>query len=490
MGQTGILYYLASGALFGSAFVIPYAYIAFLPAFILLYIGIERSHTHRALFIGGTLTGTLIYLGSFYWVWSTLPVIWMAGQPIWVQAGAVGLYWILTSLVMGVGCGVFALVIKRIMHTPLLLVTLAPIIWTLSEVLRSFLFSVYSAGEGSLISADFSFGYIGYLLAQHGGLLQFSVFGGAYALSLLATGIGTFGYCVVRYRLYTKRHVQVLGVVLGIVCISTMSDDIHVRSYQEQGLSVISIDTRFDKAFVGDTASQIRQAELRDAFATALTYDPDVILTPEDAKLAQAFTSTDELFTWVKQRTSKDVIIIDNGQAYDARGKFVIRTYIYDTKTESVYFFDKKYLVPQGEFMSYLHLFLIDLVADDATMQSLKESVRAYSGVVEDSSALPAHLPGVLFCFETMVPLSVYRSEAIREHPFIAHSISHSWFIDPDSLEYQLDAMMKVHAVWNDVPLVSAGNMVEGQYYTVEGKIEEGEILQETHYITLRRFSL
>jgi hypothetical protein len=83
---------------------------------------------------------------------------------------------------------------------------------------------------------------------------------------------------------------------------------------------------------------------------------------------------------------------------------------------------------------------------------------------------LPSYIPSVLFCFAEADPLSVRRFVSEREVPFIANPISHAWFHSPESLWWQYDAMRKIHAVWNQVPIVTAGNMSTGAWYTTRGE--------------------
>jgi apolipoprotein N-acyltransferase len=54
--------------------------------------------------------------------------------------------------------------------------------------------------------------------------------------------------------------------------------------------------------------------------------------------------------------------------------------------------------------------------------------------------------------------------------PFIAHPTSHAWFHESKILWQQQDVMLKVQALWNDVAIVSAGNMAYGALYTKAGK--------------------
>ena len=183
------------------------------------------------------------------------------------------------------------------------------------------------------------------------------------------------------------------------------------------------------------------------------------------------------------------MVIIDNGPAVDARGESVTRAYMYDLSTESIYFFDKKYLVPQGEFLSYIHEFALELLTDEKQMDKIEHAARFKAGIVADNEHIPEHLPGILFCFETMIPYGVYAAKIYRDPDFIVHPISHAWFTNPFSLEYELGSMLKVHAVWNRIPIISSGSMTESEMYLPSGAVDEGEIIEAQEHWMLKRFS-
>lgn len=491
MRTTYWLYFIASGLLFAVGFVHSLFFWTFIPAFVLFYVALERTQKTFSIFYGGLLAGTGIYLGSFYWVWSTIPIQWMHDQPIWLHIVAVLFYWLLTSTVCGIGCGVFALVAKRYMHDALQFMMIAPIAWVFSEIVRSLFFSVYTMGEGSIVSADFSFGYIGYHLAATPVTLWLSSVAGVYGLSYLASLAGGATYWFVRGTRSQKAHAAFVAAVV-VVFFAAFALISGLPKHETLSIDVISIDTMFDKHFNGiEGAADMKKEALLDALQTALSYDPHSIIFPEDARISDYFASADELFTWIDAHSNGSTVsIVDNGPQVDARGTTVVRTYLYDIEQKEVYFFDKKYLVPQGEFMSYLHSFIVGMFVEDEEFGRIQSETRMQAGVVDDSSSVPGYLPGVLFCFETMVPLSVKRIESLRPHPFIAHSISHSWFAQPRALEYQLALMMKVHAVWNGVSIVSAGNMAQGMHYMPSGNVEEGSVLEQSNWWTIRLFTL
>jgi apolipoprotein N-acyltransferase len=259
---------------------------------------------------------------------------------------------------------------------------------------------------------------------------------------------------------------------------------------QENQQSVVSVETYFDKSFYQMSDwEEVKNQEMKSAVERALAEDTSVIVLPEDADFSRAFGSADDVLAWLAQRTQgRDVVLVDNSIAKDARHKNVMRTYIYDPESSSLYFFDKKYLVPQGEFLSYLHEGILSAFTSDDGMAAIKRYARLEPGIQSDSMALPNYLPGVLFCFETAVPYAVQKIESIRNPSLVVHPISYAWFTNPYSLEYQLKQMLRVQAVWSGTPIVSAGSMTQSAAYLEDGSVLLGTTVASNRFWVVKRF--
>lgn len=483
---------IASGCLFGVSFVIPFLWWCFLPAFVLFIHLIGKEDSLKRMFFFGWLVGTLHYAGSFFWVWSSFPIMWMQDGSVALQLGAILYYWVVTSAVVGLGGGIVSVVIKKICKSNWMLIAFVPLAWVFSEILKSLFFSIYTFGDGSFLSAGFSYGYLGYLLSENPLTLRLASIAGVYGLSYVAALIGVVTYIAISKRLYTQKPFVVAGIVCVVLAVSLSL--VPMAESEKNGKEVISLEAHFDRDYLAqENARTLKNAEVNEAMAQALKQGVDVIVAPEDVRWSDSFETTSELFAWMKKQTdSRDVVIIDNGPALDARGEHVIRAYMYDLRTESIYFFDKKYLVPQGEFFSYIHQLALSILMSKEEQKEIVETTHFKAGVLSDSELLPGHLPGVLFCFETMVPYGVKKAASYRNPDLIVHPISHAWFSKPlsFSLEYQLNSMLKVHAVWNRIPIVTSGSMTESKMYLPSGKVEKGEIINTTEHTILKKFSL
>lgn len=491
MLQSLRLWWLASGFLFGVSFVVPYLWWCIFPALVLLLFAIAREESNSKLFFWGIIVGTSLYAGSLLWCWDAFPVLWIPETNYLAQFSLIGMYWLTASLSMGIAIGIFALCIKKIKLHSIVFLIFVPILWLCSQTLASFFFSLYSLGPGSAPGLEFGFGYIGYLLVQSEFLISFAQIFGVYGLTYLGALLVTLLYIYIDKKLFENKIVNILilfcvGGLYVVLQFSTLE-------YSPNGQQVIAIETYFDRAFYTQiNSSQYKKDALAEALSLSLSKNPDVIILPEDSRFTQNFSSPDELFTWIYERNEIfKGVIIDTGRIYDTDTKeTVLRSYIYDIENTTVSSFDKMYLVPQGEFLPYLHGKVISLLVSKKVYEDVVTSLPYRKGKLQDSKNISSKLPAVLFCYESVSPFGVRKALSMRHPSFVAHVVSHSWFTTPASFWYQLDNMLKVQAVWNNVPIVSAGNMSPSKLYLPTGEIREGQKLAGEKLWSLKLFEL
>jgi len=86
---------------------------------------------------------------------------------------------------------------------------------------------------------------------------------------------------------------------------------------------------------------------------------------------------------------------------------------------------------------------------------------------------------------ESAWPSALY--ERTRDHrpPFVAHTISHSWFNNPTILWHQQDRMLQAQALWSNTTIITAPNMAPQKVYRPTGSIEQGTLATENKYWAL-----
>lgn len=407
----------------------------------------------------------------------------------------IALYWITASLWLGIGGVLFAgglQLLQQIRIPRRWQVLPIAVWWCTAEVLGSLIFSIITIGEGGIVTSAFSFGFTGFLLAQHEGLLQLARIAGVYGLSVL---FGVVAYVLAQaLRVRTVSGVSVLAGTLVVF----VSGSIPVATWLPTGesdatYSVAVVDSWFplDMLQADVTRTTIR-TEYGEAVATALAAGADHVILPEDARFfdqSRPAGSQRALFDLRFERPS--IILVDSGRVELDDGGAAVQAFVYDGINDIIDRVQKRYLVPQGEFMPTAYASTLRLFGYGAIVDQVAADVSYRVGPNTDQSGVSPAAPGILFCFESVDPRGV--RQVVRERgdvPFIAHPISHAWFHDPHQLWWQLDTMLRVQAIWNQVPIVSAGSHVFGQIYLPTGERLVPKTIETNEFWTVRMVEL
>jgi apolipoprotein N-acyltransferase len=223
--------------------------------------------------------------------------------------------------------------------------------------------------------------------------------------------------------------------------------------------------------------------KLEVAMQAALAIEPDYILLPEDARYFNQVGSTQLVRSQFGFRTgSPEVVIVDSGGVM-IDSQLVLQSFVYNYQSSTVDQSQKRYLVPQGEFMPTLYTLGLRLFGQGELVDRVSQEL-AYDVGPDISQADHApSSPGILFCFESVSPWGV--RTIIHERgsvPFVAHPVSHAWFNEPQVLWNQLERMLRVQAIWNQQYIVSAGNHVAGYLVTPTGAIVYPEPVAQGEY--------
>jgi len=471
--KNNFLQWVAAGSLLGAGFLFP-------PLWIFGIVGVSwiivlslSTQSIKKLVVGSLAAGTIKAAAALFWFWSVYPIVWLAFDLGRIQLILIFFYWITAALWLGTAVVIFALVAKKLSFylRKKLLLPLIPFVWMFSEIVGSLIFSVITIGEGGVITSAFSFGFVGYLLAQHNILIFGALFGGVYMLGLLFVGVAAGLLCI-----ESKHHY--IGVVAGVLCVvyATAYVPLVSRDFvvNDEAYSVVTIDTTFppNQIRTPEGAAIIR-TELDAAMDVALNLDSDYILLPEDARYFnqyQNINQTKAIFQF--QKSNPATIIVDSSRALSGDDT-VLQSYVYNGVENTVDQSHKRYLVPQGEFMPALYVGVLQLFGFGELTEKIAQDISFTVGPKVSQSEFAQTSPGVLFCFESVSPWGVRTILQERgEVPFIAHPISHAWFHDSEILWVNLDSMLRVQAIWNQQYIVSVGSHVSGQVFTPNGSIQ------------------
>ncbi len=468
--------YIAIGILLGVGSIASTLFVCVLVGIALSFHILTTQNITRRTYGGFLLAWLIKSAAAISWFWSTYPIDWLAIPAGTLQLLFVAVYWLTTALWISVGglSLVFLVWLTKRFFTAhyLVLLPLFPFFWLVSELVGSLSFAFFTIGEGGTINAQFSFGYVGNLLAEHHLLLQLAMFGGVYMLTLVTVALGTALWYGQSY-IWPRYHYLSAALLLVLLCSATLSFNKDGDEVVD-GYTVAIVNTWFENTLLKTPeGTTVRENQLAAAVAAALTLAPDYVALPEDARFfnqTQASSLTNSFFQFQFQNPSS--VIVDSGRVVEGELP-VLQAYVYDGQTKQEYQSQKRYLVPQGEFMPALYAKALRGIGFGEMVDTVAKDVSYRVGSKTSQSLFPAHLPGILFCFESVSPLGVrtIMKERQNQVPFIVHPISHGWFHDPQIFWHQLESMLKVQAVWNNIDIVSAGNHVTGIRVTKNGDI-------------------
>ena len=469
-----LIQYIFCGSLLGVGFVFPIFWpVVFFGFAWFVFLVAGEKNIKPVLFLGWLIfTVKALWVNSFFlsikpssWIDDS----WLVGTLIMVCS------WILVSLCIGLS-GLFLAGTISFLNKYLNIIYLGffvPVLLVVSEVLGSLIFSIISYGTGSTINANYSFGYVGYLLAQHQLLLTTASFGGVYFLTFIVAVIG-----YIFYYLYTKvsrrKTIIITATFLSILMLVTFSPE---QATANKNISVTILNTKFFADMRNwSNLSEFVQQEVDQATLSALETKTDYLVLPEGLHLSK------ENIKYHLPNREKWPIIVDNGFVEIEPGEFVLRANLYKDLT-LIAGLDKQYLVPVGEYTPLVFVLISKILNfggyDDSFLNKKNMIARSYLSQKD----LTDDLPAVIFCFDGVKPKAVKNVlPSYTKVPFVAYPISHAWFENSKILENQIDMMMKVHAVYNQTDIVSAGNMAEGALYTKFGKKIKPEVLVETKW--------
>lgn len=464
--------WVAAGLLLGVGFILPDFWILGILGISYLVHLVLKEQSFKRLCVGSLTAWTIKSAMALVWFWSVYPIKWLAIDLGNIQILLIFLWWCTAAIWLGCGGIVFGFGVKllqRYLKTSLLLLLL-PLVWIVGELMGSLLFSIITIGAGGAVTTAFSFGYVGYLAAQHELLIQFAQIGGVYSLGFIVVLLAV---CIVWVLLHGAKYKMYLYAFIFVLVLTSFAPDSVPEQVHGELYTIAIIDTDFSLSELRNVGGRkIIQEKLETAMQAALALETDYILLPEDSRYFNQQTNVAREKAQFAFRTEDAaVVIVDSGRADDDE-KAVLQSFVYNGNSQTVDQSHKRYLVPQGEFMPALYMGVLKLFGSLEVMDQISKSLAFEVGSTVSQTNFATSSPGVLFCFESVSPWGVRKIMQERQTvPFIAHPVSHAWFNQPQSLWNQLDSMLRVQAIWNQQYIVSAGNAVSSQIITPAGVV-------------------
>ena len=469
-----MLIYALCGLLLGVGFVIPYTWpLGILGVALLLHRLSVSKDSWKIKLLGTYIAMFIKFLFVLAFYWTMYPIEWLPFDFGSGELAIVALYWV--SVASYIACSGFALfgliLISKKVPAPnwLRLLILFPVSWIMSEIFGSYALSIFTLGPGSVPNINFSLGYVGYLIGEHFMLSQLARLGGVYALSFLAIAVA--GVIIYFWPKWQNREKIILISILFVLSVTT---DVLVpvieNSNSTEKIALISTNTPVGSLFVRENIKK-HQAVQAEAMESAINSGAKYIIWPEDSRYFSQLAGGMGAMVFSFTNSGENIVVVDSG-VVDTKNGNVLRAEIVDIANKENYIADKRYLVPQGEFMPYLYQILFRAFGLGEVAEKVRGAVSYVVGPEVSQSEFSSNVPSVLFCFESADANGVRKLTRERgDIPFIAHPVSHSWFHEPQSFWSQLDTSLRVQAIWNQVYIASAGNHAPSKLFTPQGRV-------------------
>ncbi|MFZ2300069.1 MAG: apolipoprotein N-acyltransferase [Candidatus Moraniibacteriota bacterium] len=415
-GQAGIrnkeyslfLLPLASGIVCSITFDIswawPLVFVALTPLLIFLTRARQKCGTRDA-FAGGFLFGLIFFGVVLFWFFDSHPLDWAGVADPQTSLIFVSIAWAVSVIVLSLFTGAWAAAFQVFRRSTFFDITLGAALWVVFEWLRTFGFSLVSYGDGTFWGAHWTFGNLGYTLADSPFLPWASV-GGMYLLSFIIVAVNIAFFLCVEKRFRLSQQTYIAATILAILFILattflSLSSLGHPSSprisvallYTDfpSGFSVFADESRTRREVFLSLLAQIREEKQK----------PDLVVFPEDTRFLASFSpmSRKALLQSVSGGTS--MTFVDSARTTIDGKPFSVLSY-YDENGLITGEYTKLLLVPHGEYLPFFTGGMARLFGNgawaDAFMKS-REYARGESPVVVRTGQGNF---GSLFCSEIL----------------------------------------------------------------------------------------
>ena len=466
---SAILYIVSYDA---PAYAWPLGFVALVPLFFFL----RNEQSLKRVFRYGFLFGVVTIAGVIVWFLSTYPLEWAGIGNKFVGAAIAITVWTLTSILLGLFFGLFAVLFKKLARNDWHDILIAPSLWVLMEFARAFFLSLLFLGNQSSLGPDWIFGFFGYSLVWSRVLAYLAPWGGVYLLSFVGVAMNCALFLAL-YRMRQGKTATKFFVVVGVLAALYIANQVvslnTTRAISGDTKTIAIVTTNFPATFsqgflnIGEQANTIERL-----LGEAVQSSPDIIVLPEDS-YALPYLGTTTIQTLL-EREKKEVMLIDSAQVSDALGTRE-RIFFYSSARGVVGTSDKTFLMPYGEYLPHIAVATARLFNFQEWLSAF-DDVRGYQrGNIAVPISFDGHVLGVLFCSE-IIPDSLYRKLAGGGADIFFNVASHADFHNGERILYnQTLSSAKMKAAANRRFFVQAGNYMPSFVLN-----ERGEILGES----------
>lgn len=476
---------LASGALLSLAYTVSGLWFLSFVALIPLLFVLKNTQLKRTRFLWSLLAGTLYFGSVFSFLFSAHPITWSGIEGNTLSLVFISSIWIVSVLLFSIFTGIWGIVSRNASAGVTSVITLASF-WVLLEWAQAVIFSLFWWAESGLIGPHWTFGFVGYTLAEFPPLLSLSSLGGVYLLSFVVVFINGLIFRFI--DTYSTRAPSYRELALSFFFLFLLSGALyfanaHPREDAEIA-RVASIYTTFGpQFFMTPESASLKNVQIEGLFDSILYKQehPHIIILPENTGYLQSLSEKKRLELVRRMSTKERVVILDSHYSYDNTKDTKIAILEFETEGDEIEDYKKQLLVPAVEYIPEAVRTLGDVLLKEDWSTHFEKYLSIGRGGKTTIGTHGNIRMGALFCSEALTP-TLYRASTRLGANVLINAASHSVLNSSEHMYGQIIKFSKVRAAENNRFFVQSGNNVPSFSIDNHGRML-GETGRDKHSI-------
>lgn len=467
---------VVAGALLGISTALPHlmwlTILSLLPFFVLLEQSDYRTIAKHALFFGLGFFGA-----AYWWFWGVYPLTWIGIENNAISFALLAFAWVITTGVLALTMVLRAVAIRFLSNAhPRLHFLLAAGVWVLFEYVAALTFSIVWAGPQSMTGAHWTFGFLGYAVAEVPVLRSLATIGGVYLLSFTVVLIAALLFIFIT-QWYTRQrigHMRTVATVCAtLVLFAVIGYTTAISAPEGVKKEVMLLQTAFPSKIniLSDAERVLRAHDILDVVDEAVLNGatPNILVFPEGLGALNRVSQSRAIQTLdLLGRDNNTLILSPSNNVQNSEE--LISSIVYIRARDGVLDVrNKQFLVSVGEYPPYIGIFLTSAVGASEWFNRVY-ALHGYHSVQDDPRLFKDREVGALQCSEIISP-TFYRMLA-KDHAILANAASHAAFSDRLMIREQTLKMARLHAVANDRFFIQSGNVAPSFVITNTGSIQ------------------
>lgn len=480
-----LLLSLASGVLLSLAYTVSELWFLSFVALIPLLLVLKNTDSKRTRFLWSFLAGALYFGFVFSFLFSAHPITWSGIDGNILSFVFISCIWIMNVLLFSFFTGIWGVVSRNASMSVGSVITLSSV-WVLLEWAQAFTLSLFWWGESGLIGPHWTFGFVGYTLAEFPLLLSLASLGGVYLLSFVVAFVnGLIFRFVVTHSTHKHAHRELSLSLFFLFILSGGLYGVNAKeSDRAETARVASIYTTFGPQFFTTPESEsLKNVQIADLFDSILYKEehPRIIILPENTGYLDSLSDKKRRELVGRMSMKERVVILDSHYSYDSEKNEKIAVLEFETGDDKINRYKKQLLVPAVEYIPRIIRIPGDTLLEEDWSSYFEEYLSIGKGKETTISTHENLRIGALFCSEALTPI-LYRTSTHLGANILINTASHSVLNSSEHMYDQIVKFSKVRAAENNRFFVQSGNRVPSFSIDNHGRML-GEIGGDQHSI-------